>query len=104
MAGFLQDVCQWEMSASVETFQAAGVSVGFCPLLCILFVACRMRALQITQQQGSPQGWAQNCMFICVFATNLQSLCCLMLPVFTRGATHVDPDGNTVYDLRPMVG
>jgi hypothetical protein len=27
-----------------------------------------------------------------------------MLPVFTRGATHVDPDGNTVYDLRPMIG
>jgi hypothetical protein len=104
LALFINDVCRYSMRATIETFTAAGISVSFCPLLCILFVACRMRALQITQQQGSPQEWAQNCMFVCVFATSVQSLSCLLLPIFTGGATRTDPDGNVVHDLRPMIG
>merc|ERR1719271_1077901 len=80
------------------------MSITFCPLLCILFVACRMRALQISQQEGNPQGWAQDCFYICVFATFTQAVCCLAMPIFTGMATQVDEDGNATYDLRPMVG
>lgn len=104
MAAVAHYVGRYSMEMMLTTLTSASVSVSFSPLLSILFVACRMRALQITQQQGSPQHWAQTCMYFCVFATALQAITCLILPVFTRGATHVDPDGNTVYDLKPMVG
>lgn len=51
--------------------------VHFCPMLAILFVALRMRALQVTQQTGHPQGWAQDTMYVCTVAVFLQILVCL---------------------------
>lgn len=83
---------------------AARNSVQFCPILAILFVSCRMRALQITQQKGNPQGWAQDAMDIIMAATNLQILCCLTLPIFTGIATKTDNEGNAEYDLQPLIG
>mmetsp|Transcript_24310 Transcript_24310/g.54098 ORF Transcript_24310/g.54098 Transcript_24310/m.54098 type:complete len:867 (+) Transcript_24310:76-2676(+) len=87
-----------------ETLRNAGVAVHFTPSLCILFVACRMRALQISEQRGSPQGWAQDCMVMCVSATIVQVLCWVLLPLFTHSAAELAEDGNATYDLRPMVG
>merc|ERR1719453_1848005 len=78
--------------------------MGLAPVLCVLFVATRMRALQITQQLGSPPGWAQDCMLIAVFATCVQSVCCLVIPIFVGSACKVDEDGNPDYDLEPMIG
>merc|ERR1719498_610285 len=83
---------------------SAGISLGLCPQLLILFVATRMRALQITQQEGDPPGWAQDFMLIAVFATCVQSVCCLLMPIFIGSACKVDEDGNPDYDLEPMVG
>jgi len=88
----------------MDTLIASTVSTNFCPLLCVLFLGCRMRALQITQQKGAPPRWAQDSMYMCVFATFIQVFCCLALPIFTGLATEVDGDGNAKLDLRPMVG
>jgi len=104
VARFAQDVLNKGSKILQDTFVAAQVSVHFLPTMCVLFVACRMRALQITEQQGSPQGWAQDCMLMCVLATFIQVSCCLCLPIFTNLATAVDADGQASYDLRPMVG
>merc|ERR1719301_74923 len=43
-----------------NSMEAARQTVQYAPMLAILFVATRMRALQITQQRGAPQGWAQD--------------------------------------------
>merc|ERR1719343_196297 len=101
---FLEDVLSNELPMMSDTFVAAGISLSLSPMLCVLFVAGRMRALQITQQQGSPPGWAQDCMVISVFATCVQSVCCLVMPIFIGTACRVDEDGNPDYDLRPMIG
>jgi hypothetical protein len=87
-----------------DTVISAGISLSLAPLLCILFVATRMRALQITQQLGDPPGWAQDCMLVAVFATCVQSVCCLLMPIFIGSACKVDEDGNPDYDLQPLVG
>lgn len=87
-----------------DTFVSAGISLNIAPLLCILFVATRMRALQITQQKGAPPGWAQDCMMIALFATGVQSLCCVVMPLFVASACKFDEDGNPDYDLEPMIG
>merc|ERR1719213_1005078 len=39
-------------------------------MLSVLFIATRMRALQMTQNKGAPQGWVQDGM-------------CLLMPIFT---------------------
>jgi len=100
---FIEDILKTEMTLLQDTFVAAGISVSFAPLICILCVATRMRALQITQQKGDPPGWAQDCMLICVFGTCVQAVCCLVMPIFVGSSTQVDDDGNPDYDLRPMI-
>jgi hypothetical protein len=40
----------------------------FCPMLAVLFVGLRMRALQITNGKGQPQGYAQDCMALATWA------------------------------------
>jgi hypothetical protein len=41
-------------------------------MLAILFIGTRMRALQITEQKGQPQGYAQQAMFLTTWAINFQ--------------------------------
>merc|ERR1719456_757962 len=41
-------------SAAVKALEMAKDSVTYAPMLCILFVGTRMRALQLTQNQGAP--------------------------------------------------
>jgi len=101
LASFATQLSKWgEIMRS--TALSAGVCVSLCPMLSILFVACRMRALQLTSQQGSPQWWTENAMELCTFAIFIQVLCCMALPAFTGAATVVDPDGNAKFELPPM--
>jgi len=71
---------------------------------CILFLACRMRALQITGDKGHPPNWAERSMYGCVLATCVQVVTCVVLPLMTEGVSRVDNDGCVTYDLRPMLG
>eukprot|EP00747_Dinoflagellata_sp_TGD_P045309 gnl/TRDRNA2_/TRDRNA2_143754_c2_seq1.p1 gnl/TRDRNA2_/TRDRNA2_143754_c2~~gnl/TRDRNA2_/TRDRNA2_143754_c2_seq1.p1 ORF type:complete len:574 (+),score=92.33 gnl/TRDRNA2_/TRDRNA2_143754_c2_seq1:218-1723(+) len=100
----MQDVFHKSNNTLQDTVIAAQVSVSLCPLVGVLFVACRVRALQISQQEGNPPYYAQDAMAVCVFATVIQVFCCLMLPLFTGAASTVDEDGHSTYDLKPMVG
>merc|ERR1719261_99703 len=56
------------LSVAIPTMEAAKGSVMFCPMLAVLFIGLRMRALQITDNKGSPQKWAQQAMFLCTYA------------------------------------
>jgi len=84
--------------------QSTVVSLRFAPMLCVLFVSCRMRALQITEQRGSPPVWAQRSMYLCVLATVIQCVSCLILPFFLDATGKVDSDGMPQFQLKPMVG
>merc|ERR1719263_2105788 len=42
------------LDVAIPTLDTARATVQFCPMLSILFVGLRMRALQITQQKGAP--------------------------------------------------
>jgi hypothetical protein len=77
-----------------KTFDAAKATVMFCPMLSILFIGVRMRALQITNGNGAPQGAAQDCMFLATWAVMLQLLLCLVLPCFSGKEVETDEDGN----------
>merc|ERR1719504_127754 len=81
------------LNVAIPTFDAARQTVQFCPMLSILFVGVRMRALQITDQKGAPQGWCQQGMFLATYAVLLQVLTVLLLSLFTQAAPKTDADG-----------
>jgi hypothetical protein len=78
----------------ITTFDSARATVQFCPMLSVLFLGLRLRALQLKPQVGAPQGWAQQGMFLCTYSLMIQVIMVLMLPLFTRGAPECDADGN----------
>merc|ERR1719160_1026844 len=43
----------------------AKYTVNFAPMLAILFIGARMRALQMDPKHGAPQYWAQMCFYAC---------------------------------------
>merc|ERR1719261_1823249 len=73
-------------------------------MLAILFVGTRMRALQITNNRGAPQGWAQDGMYMATWAILIQFLMVLLIPLCTLvmegKATHpeLDEDGNVKWN------
>jgi hypothetical protein len=81
----------------LQALFAAKDSVMAAPMLSVLFLGARMRALQITNNKGAPQGWAQDCMFTCVVSVILQAICAIvvsfMAPRDKPGAMGSD-DGN----------
>merc|ERR1719326_2423169 len=76
-----------------NAMEAARATVMYAPMLAILFVATRMRALQITQQKGAPQGWAQDGMYMATWAVAIQFWMCLAMMAFSS-KIETDEDGN----------
>merc|ERR1719353_1918598 len=58
----------------------ARYTVNFAPMLAILFVGARMRALQIDPKHGNPQRWAQMCFYACTASVVVQTLTVLIMP------------------------
>merc|ERR1719161_3402098 len=89
-----------ELHFITNAMENAKGTIAFCPMLSILFVATRMRAMTLTNWQGAPQGWAQDGMYMATWAILIQFLMVLLIPVCTLvmegKATHpeLDDDGN----------
>merc|ERR1719421_1442342 len=63
----------------------AADTLGMAPMLCILFLAARMRALQMDPVGGNPQKWAQNCFFVCTYSLIAQTLFAVIVPLVLKG-------------------
>merc|ERR1719326_2192116 len=81
---------------AIPTMEAAKATVQFAPMLSVLFLGLRMRALQITGSKGQPQKWAQDGMFLATYAVLVQMLMVFLTPLFTGGPPKMDEDGNVV--------
>merc|ERR1719265_953237 len=77
-------------SKHADIFQLAACTVNFAPMLSILFVGARMRALQINPHDGNPQAWAQNCMYMCTYSVLVQTLLVVLVPYFFAGSSLKD--------------
>merc|ERR550537_1004884 len=87
---------RFELAAAKEAIESAKSTVQFAPMLSILFVATRMRALQMTQNQGAPQGWVQDGMYLASWSVLIQFMMCLFMPLFTgKKYTPDSLDGST---------
>lgn len=73
---------------ATDTLQLAAYTVNFAPMLCILFVGARMRALQIDPLHGNPQPWAQYCFYMCTYSILVQTILVICVPIFLGGRCH----------------
>merc|ERR1719420_1426246 len=82
-----------------KVLETATTTVTYAPMLSVLFLGTRMRAIQLSQGQTEkyklPQPWVQQAMFIATWAVLVQVILVLVIPVFT-GEWNVkcDEDGN----------
>merc|ERR1719453_1530336 len=85
--------------------EGAAKTVLFAPMLCILFIACRMRALQLTRTvdnkvppTAGPQPWAQEGMYWATWSLLIQLVMAILVPLAAGGGRkmEVDDDGNVV--------
>merc|ERR1719247_2382596 len=74
-----KDFMKFELPRLTELMEDAKATVAFCPMLAILFVGTRMRALMITNNRGSPQGWVQDGMYMATWSVLIQFLMVLFV-------------------------
>lgn len=93
---------QKAMSKAIAIFDAARSTVMFAPMLSILFIGARMRALQLTKAKNGtiptdagPQKWVQDGMFLATWSVFVQLIMTMLVPIFTGKHPEVDNDGQT---------
>jgi hypothetical protein len=79
---------------------AATAAMNFAPMLSILFLAARMRALQMDPVNGSPQAWAQSCFYMCAYAVMFQTILSIAVPIVMGGSVK---KGSTEGDMEYTV-
>jgi len=84
----------FEWALMTQTMENCTGVVMFCPMLAILFVGTRMRALMLTDSRGSPQGWCQDGMYMATWSLLIQFVMVLVTPCATGVPGQVDEDGN----------
>merc|ERR1740130_127524 len=92
-----------EFPKIVGMMHAAATTVEFAPMLAILFLSARMRALQ---HDGQPQAWAQNCMYAATFAMCATTLMAIVGPVAMGGTMKTNPQTReTTFEVpSPNIG
>merc|ERR1719313_557328 len=66
--------------------EGAICTLFFAPMMAVLFIGARMRALQMDPIKGSPQRWAQNCFYMCSYALMFQTLLAIAVPLVLGGS------------------
>jgi hypothetical protein len=94
----IKEFTGYEWQLLINTMENLKGTVAYCPMLAILFVGTRMRALLITNNKGAPQGWVQDGMYMATWALLIQFLFGLIVPCCTGVATPCDEDGTPKYE------
>merc|ERR1719395_289843 len=66
--------------------EGAICTLFFAPMIAVLCVGARMRALQMDPIAGNPQRWAQNCFYMCTYALMVQTLLAIAVPLVMGGS------------------
>merc|ERR1719440_2443756 len=90
------------LTSCIWIFDGARATVMFAPMLSMLFIGCRMRALQLAKADdgtipptAGPQRWAQDGMFLSTWSVLIQLIMTILLPICTgAGKPELDEDGN----------
>lgn len=94
----IREFTGYEWTLLTQTMENARGTVMFCPMMAILFVGTRMRALLITDNRGAPQGWAQDGMYMATWSMLIQFTMILLTPLATGVPGKTDEDGNIKWE------
>jgi hypothetical protein len=94
----IREFTGYELTLLTQTMENARGTVMFCPMMAILFVGTRMRALLLTDNRGAPQGWAQDGMYMATWSMLIQFTMILLTPLATGTPGKVDEDGNIKWE------
>merc|ERR1719198_658495 len=102
----VDDWLSFKMENLEKALDGATNSMFFAPMLAVLFIGARMRALQMDPVHGHPQTWAQNCFFMCTYALALQTCLCIAIPLVLGGTVDKgELEGDMKYKVdNPMIG
>jgi len=93
-----------EMPKVIGVMKGAALTVEFAPMLAILFLAARMRALQ---HDGQPQPWAQKCMYAATFSMCATTIFAILVPALMGGNIEMHPQTRVLQfenvDSHPML-
>merc|ERR1719197_961446 len=89
----------YTMMGFQKIMETAATTVTYAPMLSVLFLGVRMRAIQLSQGQTEkyqlPQPWVQQAMYTCTYCVLAQVILVLIMPVFTgEWDVQCDEDGN----------
>merc|ERR1719456_666455 len=99
----VKDWLSWDLHILQEALTTATLSMNFAPMLAVLFIGARMRALQMDPVNGAPQKWAQNCFFMCTYALLAQTCLCVAIPVVLGGSAKPGKvEGEMEYEVNNM--
>ena len=74
-----------------HAMMVASNAMNFAPMMSVLFIGARMRALQMDPVNGAPQKWAQNCFYMCTYATAAQVLISIVVTLVLSGTSVPNP-------------
>merc|ERR1719506_2757020 len=90
----------FESFSGVDSSKLTGALNGavctmfFAPMMAVLFIGARMRALQMDPVYGSPQKWAQNCFYMCTYAVMMQCILAVTVPLVLGGSVKKGDKGE----------
>merc|ERR1719299_369781 len=87
-------------SKAENALMTATASMNFAPMLAVLFIGARMRALNMDPINGNPQKWAQNCFFMCTYALLAQTCFSVAVPLVLQGEVKAGKvEGDMEYEV-----
>jgi len=74
-----------------EALRSAAQTMTYGPMLCVLFIACRMRVEFLSGGTDHPQIWVQRCMYGVTYAVLASTLLVFLMPILTGKSTKMKP-------------
>merc|ERR1719456_256009 len=81
---YTRDVREGSSNAT-KVLEMAQHTIAYAPMCAILFMAARMRALQLDPENGAPQGWARACFYIATYSILFQTIVAVAVPLVLGG-------------------
>merc|ERR1719393_473311 len=85
-----------------ESLDQATLTVNYAPMLAIMFLACRMRVLWLTQGKGNPPIWMQGWMYAATYSVLALTLVALVVPLLTGEKVKFNERGDIDEESKPF--
>jgi len=82
-----------------DALRGAAQTLTYGPMLCVLFIACRMRVEFLSDGHDQPQIWVQRCMYGVTYAVMASTLLVLVTPLVTGKPLPMKPGSCDIEEI-----